>query len=160
MTFANHIRCECELDSPRSNFPAARSRALGLLGWALLLVAPLIQSGCVGLTGAESSDGLVFSPGKVDFGEVLAGAKKQVTVTLTNTTESPMTLPQATIAGSAFSVSGLELPATVEPGGILTFTAVFAPTATGSTTGTVVISSEDAGASPVSLAQIGRASWR
>jgi hypothetical protein len=122
---------------------------------AALLVLVIVQSGCVGLTGADSSSVLSFDPARMDFGDVPTGSKKTETVTLTNTGDAPLTIPQATLAGADFSLSDLELPATLEPGGILTFTASFAPAATGEASGTIVISSEDPNMPPASLALAG-----
>ena len=130
-------------------------RSVRFLAAAFLLAATLIQSGCVGLTGATSSNQLVFTPTKLDFGSVTAGSKKTVTVTLTNTGTALITLPQATVAGATYSTSGLTLPVTIDPGGILTFSAIFAPTAPGPASGSVVVSSNDASAPPESLALTG-----
>ena len=122
---------------------------------ALLLAATLVQTGCVGLTGASSPGDLAFSPTKVDFGEVAAGSKKTVTVTLTNSGSAPLTLPQATIAGASYSMSGLTLPATLAPNDVLTFSASFAPTVSGTSSGAIVVSSGDPSVSPPSLALTG-----
>jgi hypothetical protein len=122
---------------------------------AALLSVVLIQSGCVGLTGAASSGTLSFDPARMDFGDVPTGNKKTETVILTNTGETPLTIPQATLAGANFSLAELELPATLEPGETLTFTASFAPTVTGEAAGTIVVSSEDSSIPPASLALAG-----
>ena len=125
-----------------------------ILGTACLLALTLIQTGCVGLTASSSGD-VAFSPTKVDFGQVAAGSKKTVTVTLTNTGSAPITLPQATTAGASFSMSGLTLPATLGPNSNLTFSASFAPAVPGTSSGTIVVSSIDPSVSPLSLALTG-----
>ena len=119
-----------------------------------LLVLALVQSGCVGLTSADSSGPLVFSPTSADFGQVATGSKKTITVTLTNTGNSTITLPQITISPATFSISGVTLPATLDPNGILTFTATFAPTAVGAASGTATIPTTDGSSAP-SLALTG-----
>jgi len=150
MSFGNHNRRRHP--SRTRDFLAGRSIRLVL---AALLAVTLIQSGCVGLTGADSANELVFSPIKLNFGDVATGSNKSETVTLTNIGEVPLTLPQATKAGADFSFTGLELPATLAPGEILTFTASFAPTATGPASGTIVISSDDPNLPPEALALSG-----
>jgi hypothetical protein len=149
---------ELETDNCKGNsssIPRLSPYSIRFLTVTLFLAVALVQSGCVGLTGADSSNQLSFSPAKVDFGEVLAGSKKSVQVTLTNTGDTAVTLPQATIIGVSYTMSGLTLPATVDPGGVLTFSANFAPTAPGSASGSLVISSDAAGVPPESLALSG-----
>lgn len=131
-----------------------KSRRPIIWGTAFLLALTLIQTGCVGLTASSSGD-VTFSPTKVDFGQVAADSKKTVTVTLTNTGSAPITLPQATIAGASYSMSGLTLPATLAPNSVVTFSASFAPTVPGTSSGAIIVSSNDPGVSPPSLALTG-----
>ena len=152
MILDNHNRCTA---TSRARELLLSGRPIVLFATALLLAVTLIQTGCVGLTGASSPGDVVFSPTKVDFGQVAAGSKKTVTVTLTNTGSGPITLPQATIAGATYSMTGLTLPVTLAPNDVLTFSASFAPTAPETSSGTIVVSSDDPSASPQSLALTG-----
>jgi VCBS repeat-containing protein len=130
-------------------------RSIHFVAVAVLLSLALIQSGCVGLTGADSSGQLVFSPAKVNFGDVVAGTKKTQTVTLTNSGTEALTLPQATVAGSSYTLTGLKLPVTIDPGATVTFTASFTPTTTGPSSGTIVVSSDNPALQPEALALSG-----
>ena len=150
MRLGNHNRRRHA--SRTRDFLAGRSIRLVV---AALLAVTLIQSGCVGLTGADTANDLVFNPMRLNFGEVAIGSSKTDTVTLTNTGAVPLTLPQASIAGAGYSLSELELPVTLAPGEILTFAANFAPTATGSASGTIVISSDNPDLPPEALALSG-----
>jgi hypothetical protein len=126
--------------------------AVRLSAICFLLALALVQSGCVGLTGSDSSGPLVFSPTSVDFGQVAAGSKKTITVTLTNTGNSTITLPQVTISPATFTFSGVTLPATLDPNGILTFTATFAPTAVGAVSGNATVATSDTSITAPSVA--------
>jgi Abnormal spindle-like microcephaly-assoc'd, ASPM-SPD-2-Hydin/Immunoglobulin domain/Cep192 domain 4/Immunoglobulin I-set domain len=153
MTFETHNRSQHVRPAAGRISVLARSLVHYLIP-ALLVIVVLVQSGCVGLTGADSSE-LVFSPSKVDFGQVTAGSKKTVAVTLTNTRTTSLTLPQATMVGQNYSFSGPELPMTLDSGGIVTFDVSFAPTTTGAAPGTLIVSSEDSNLPPESLALTG-----
>jgi hypothetical protein len=120
--------------------PARRS-----IHWFLapLLALALIQSGCVGLTGADSTGNLSISPGNLDFGDVAIGSAKTDVVTLTNTGSAPITLSQTTISSEEYRVSGLALPATLEAGQQLAFTIRFEPTAAGPSSATATIVGEE-----------------
>ncbi len=138
--------------SPGRISPAAALRIFSAL-LALALVS--FQAGCVGLTAGSPADALTFSPGKIDFGSVVAGKKKSQAVTLTNSTGSAVTVPQATIAGTSYNFSGLALPATLDPGQSITFSVVFQPTSPGAASGALVVSTGDSGIVPESLALSG-----
>src|SRR5262245_58076964 len=148
MILKTHNRCK---SASRSLTSGTHVRLLGIV----MMIAALFQTGCVGLTGESSSEDVTFTPTKVDFGQIAVGSKKTVSVTLTNAGDTSVTLPQATITGSAFSFGGLELPATLAPGDVLTFSATFAPTAVGAATGSIVVPSDDASLPPASLALTG-----
>ncbi len=154
MTLETHNRFSSER-SAAGRLSVSAQTLMHCLILTLLLVVVLAQSGCVGLTGADDLSDVVFSPAKVDFGEVTAGSKKTVTVELKNMRPIPLTLPQATISGGSFTFGGLVLPATIDPGDALTFTVTFAPTSAGTAPGTFIVSSEDTGLSPESLSLTG-----
>jgi hypothetical protein len=93
----------------------------------------------LGGTGAQA--GLSVTPASFSFGSVIENQTKSQNFTLTNTGTATLTISQIAANGSGFSVSGLNTPATLAAGTTATFTALFAPTAAGSLSGSVLISS-------------------
>lgn len=136
-----------------STHPHARPlpRALTLALTSTLLISALILSGCTGITSAKgssvvsaantsnttSSAVLSSSPAAVDFGSVPVGATMNQSLTLNNSGASAVTISQVNASGTGLTVGGVALPATVNPGASVTFTASFAPSATGDVSGSV-----------------------
>jgi len=82
---------------------------------------------------------LTANPASLSFGNVQDGSNMTLTDTLTNTGASSVTISQATVTGAAFSVSGLTLPLTLNPGSSVTFSAEFAPQTPGSANGGITV---------------------
>ena len=99
-----------------------------------------IQSVELAGTGTSENAALVATPGSVSFGNVTVGGSGSQSVTLTNSGASAIAISQAAATGTGFSISGLS-PMTLNAGQTTTFMAKFAPTATGSATGAVTITS-------------------
>jgi hypothetical protein len=117
--------------------PQAAGAATGNVAFASTASAvnlPLSGAGVV-------SSALAATPASVNFGNVLVGVNQPQTVTLTNGSSSSVTLTQAVASGSGFSASGLNLPLTLTAGQSTSFSVTFAPSASGSVTGSVAISS-------------------
>lgn len=94
------------------------------------------------LTGAgQAAATLAATPTSVSFGSVQVGANQPQTITLNNGSSSAITITQASASGTGFSMSGLSLPATLNAGQSASFTATFAPSAAGSATGSIAITS-------------------
>ena len=91
-------------------------------------------------TGTSENAALVATPGNVSFGNVTLGSSGSQSVTLTNSGASAIAISQAAATGTGFSISGLS-PMTLNAGQTTTFMAKFVPTATGSATGAVTITS-------------------
>ena len=82
---------------------------------------------------------LSANPTSVNFGSVQVGSNQSQYESLTNTGGASVTITQATASGSGFSVSGLNLPETLNSGQSITFTVSFAPTSAGSATGGISV---------------------
>jgi hypothetical protein len=91
------------------------------------------------VTGNDPNGNLDASPANLSFGDVPPGSAKIETVTLTNSGETPLSVTDATVSGTAYSLVGLALPATLEVGEKVAFTARFAPSSSGSNAGTITI---------------------
>ncbi len=96
----------------------------------------------VGLSGTDTTAGtLAPTPTSDSFGSVQVGSTQSVYQTITNSGGTSVSLSQAAVTGAGFSISGLTLPATLNPGQSLSFTVSFLPTVAGSVTGSISITS-------------------
>ena len=110
----------------------------------------------VSLSGNGVTLLLGATPASIDFGNVAVGSNSTQTVTLTNNGTGSVTVSQANVTGAAFSVSGLSLPLTLTGGQNTTFSAKFAPSGAGGTTGSVsIVSNATNSPATVSLAGTG-----
>jgi len=106
----------------------------------------------VPLSGGGVSQSLQLSanPSNLAFGNVTQGTTNKESVTLTNSGNASVSVSKLTPAGNYFSVTGLATPVTLAPGQTASFSAVFAPTTTGTFTGSISVAST-AKNSPLSI---------
>jgi Protein of unknown function (DUF1573)/Abnormal spindle-like microcephaly-assoc'd, ASPM-SPD-2-Hydin len=94
------------------------------------------------LSGTGISPGQVTSnPSSQAFGNVTVGSQQTASETITNTGGTSVTISQAAISGTGFSLSGLTTPTTLAAGQSASFTVAFAPQGTGSASGNVTLTS-------------------
>ena len=94
------------------------------------------------LTGTGVTQGtLTANPTSLAFGNVQVGKSSSLSETLTNTGGSSLTISAANASGAGFSLSGLTLPVTLNPGQGTSFTVMFSPAASGAVSGNVSITS-------------------
>ena len=94
----------------------------------------------VPITGSGVTAGaLASSPASLSFGSVQASNPKTVAGTLTNSGGSSISITQANISGTGFSLSGLTLPFTLAAGQSKSFNVTFTPQAGGSASGSLAI---------------------
>lgn len=89
-----------------------------------------------------ASPQITASPASLVFGTVAVGQSQQEEVVLVNNGETTVTISAFSVNDSAFSISGLSLPATIAPGGRAMLTLAFAPSSTSWTYGDVVFTSD------------------
>jgi Abnormal spindle-like microcephaly-assoc'd, ASPM-SPD-2-Hydin len=109
-------------------------------------------------TGVQSQQtlSLTVNPQSVSFGSVPVGTSGSQTVALLNSGTGPVSVSQATMAGSGFGMSGLAVPMTLDPGQSTAFTVSFAPTGAGSASGSIsVVSNASNSVSTVALSGMG-----
>lgn len=140
----------------RFNKPASyrfiQVRGLQLSALLFGLVAfgsSIVLSGCGGITantnaktGASSGStgNLTLSPNAAAFGSVTVGSSATTKITLTNATSNAVAVSALTLSNATFTADGLgTLPATIPANGSATVNVHFAPTATGSVSGQLVI---------------------
>ncbi len=97
----------------------------------------------IGLSGVGVAPGsLTATPSSVNFGNVTIGNSQTVPVTVANTGGVTVTISAAAATGTGFSFTGPGLPATLAAGQSTTFNATFSPSAAGSRSGTLTITSD------------------
>jgi hypothetical protein len=121
--------------SPAASGSAAGSISIGSNAPQSPLTIPL--------SGSAVSQSLQLSanPSSLSFGDVTQGTSSKQAVTLTNTGNSSVSVSKLTPAGNYFSISGLATPVTLAPGQTASFSALFAPTTTGTFTGSISVAS-------------------
>jgi hypothetical protein len=92
----------------------------------------------------------------VAFGSILINTTTTLPVALTNTGTASVTISAATVAGAGYTISGLSAGQVIATGQNAMFTVQFAPTAAGSPSGLITISSS-APASPLTIILSGTA---
>src|SRR5262249_10728618 len=86
----------------------------------------------ISLSGTGVSAGTVAAnPSSLSFGTVQVGSNASLSGNLTNTGGSSVTVLQASVTGSAFTLNGITLPMTLNAGQSATFGVNFAPTSGG-----------------------------
>src|SRR5262249_888460 len=75
------------------------------------------------------------------FGNVVVGTTNSQTIKLTNSGTASLTISQSSVSGAGFSNSALALPLTLSAGQSTTFNVAFAPSASGSVSGTLSVAS-------------------
>jgi hypothetical protein len=108
-------------------------------------------SAVAAVTGTQVQPGLSLTPASADFGSVVKGNTNSQTVQIKNSGTANLTVSQATVTGSGFSLSGLALPLTLTPGQSGNFNVQFSPQSAGNVSGAVSIIS-NAPNSPASVA--------
>ena len=83
---------------------------------------------------------LVVSPSSVNFGNVPVGSSQTQAVSLANSGGSKITVTQATLSGTGFTLTGLSYPVTLAGGQSVTCSLTFTPPGVGIDSGTVSIS--------------------
>ena len=142
----------------RAAHPKARRIVFLLL--LSLCTLPFALTGCGGasikgaaaLTGPVAAGSLQASPTSVSFGSVPVGQKVSSSVSLLNQGTTSVQVSTLVVTGQAFSVSGAgDLPITVAAGGTYNLNVNFAPTATGTATGQLMVTGSTAGSTANSV---------
>jgi hypothetical protein len=130
-----------------------RRAPIGLISLIFASLAVLSLSGCIGLTGAgkpgsssntnsTTAGTLTASATSLNFGNVAAGSSSPQTLTLTNTGTATVKISQATVTGAGFSVVGAISSVAIPAGSNHAFQVQFAPTVSGSVSGSLSIVSD------------------
>lgn len=107
----------------------------------------LAGTGMAPLPGTPATPGfLAASPSGMNFGNIQLATSQMLYETVTNSGGSSVTLSQATVTGSGFSLGSFTAPQTLAAGQSLTLSVYFAPKSTGAASGalTLVSNASDA----------------
>jgi len=105
---------------------------------ALVALSLVVSSQNVAAAATE----LVFNPTNLRFGEVILGSAEKLAVRMTNNGSAGVTVSTIAVNGTYFTVSGLKLPLTLNPGQGVSFTVSFSPTALGPAAGSLVFNGD------------------
>lgn len=92
-------------------------------------------------TGTAASLQLSANPTGLSFGNVMVGSSATHSAIVTNTGNASVTISGVSMSGSGFSVSGISSGTTLSASQSATLTITFAPTSSGSVSGTVTVAS-------------------
>ena len=98
----------------------------------------------VAVSGTGVQAGISLTPSSANFGSVTVGATNSQTIQIGNTGNGVLTITQANVTGTGFSVAGLTLPLSINPGLTSTFNTQYQPASAGSATGSISIVSNAA----------------
>jgi Abnormal spindle-like microcephaly-assoc'd, ASPM-SPD-2-Hydin len=112
------------------------------------LAIPLSGTG-IAVPGVLQASSLALS-----FGSLQVGSSSTQSETLINSGDSTVIITEANLTGSAFSVSGLNLPLSLIPGQSFTMDVLFTPISAGSATGSISVIS-NASNSPLTISLSG-----
>jgi hypothetical protein len=119
--------------------PQATGSASGMVTLTSNAPNPTLQ---ISLSGTGTTAGqLTANPPSQNFGNVTSGTQQTVSETVTNTGGTSVTISQANITGTGFTMSGLSTPKTLTAGQSTTFNLTFGPQTTGSASGMVTLTS-------------------
>ena len=134
--------------------PASSARASLVLLLAAVGVVSLAGCATTGSKPQAQDVQLVASPSALSFGSISLGSASTQMVTLTNSGNANVTVSQASISGTGFSLSGLTPPVTLIPDQSYTCTVQFAPQTPGNFAGSLSLLS-NAPSSPATVALSG-----
>jgi len=116
--------------------------AVGAVNGTISVVSNATNSpGVISATGTGVQPQLSASPASLNFGSVAVGSSGSQTITLSNTGSAVATISQTVISGTGYTMSGLTIPTTLAVGASASFGVQFAPTAAGSVSGSVTVTS-------------------
>jgi Abnormal spindle-like microcephaly-assoc'd, ASPM-SPD-2-Hydin len=108
----------------------------------------------VSLSGTGIQPQIAVVPASVSFSNVTVGVTNTQSVTIRNAGTASLSVTQATLAGTGFSLTGLSVPLSVAAGGSSVFTVGFNPASASSFTGSLTLVS-NAPSSPLVVALAG-----
>jgi Abnormal spindle-like microcephaly-assoc'd, ASPM-SPD-2-Hydin/HYDIN/CFA65/VesB-like, Ig-like domain/Cep192 domain 4 len=103
----------------------------------------------IALSGTAAEPGISVTPSSVSFGNVADGTTATQAITLKNTGTADLVISSDSVTGTGFGVTGFTAQ-TLTANSSMTFNATFAPTSTGTVSGSISVSTNLAG-SPTTI---------
>jgi len=103
-----------------------------------------------------SAGSLSSTPASLSFGNVVLGKSQTQSVSITNSGGSPVTVTQASVSSSIFTINGLTLPLSLSPGQSASLSVLFTPNAPGNVSGSIALG----GTASLSVAQTSKGQSR
>ena len=122
-----------------ANTPANYSANLQLNGISVLVLANVTTGPQLTVPGPCSG----ASAGTVDFGTLTRGQSRTCDLSLSNTTNQPMTISTVAVSGAGYSLSQIEAPLTLAAGQTRAFAVQFTSQTVGVLTGTLKIQARE-----------------
>lgn len=121
----------------------------GAVSGNVTLVDPQGGSFAVSVAGNGLQGILTAGPSPIVFGNVVEGLSNSQQVQIINSGTGRLTISQATINGSGFSINGLNVPLILAAGQGTNFSVLFAPQSAGAVTGILKLDSDGANSSNI-----------
>jgi hypothetical protein len=126
-------------------------RAVGSVSGSVSVTSTATGSpATISLSGAGVQPSISVIPTSVAFGNVSTGASNTQTITIRNPGTATLTISQAPLAGTGYSLAGLATPLSIAPGGSSSFNVAFAPASAGNFSGSLTLTS-NAPSSPTAV---------
>jgi len=126
-----------------------------------LLIAVGAMVGCQGVLGSNSSNPqngrLLAGASSLDFGTVVVGTSKNLTVSLTNASAASVTIASAAASNADFKITAPAFPLALAAGQSSNLTVAFTPHAAGQPSGKLAIMSDASNDSEIDLMVGGKA---
>jgi hypothetical protein len=148
---------------PAGATSAAFTATVSWWQWSAQAVTLTASAGGVSKTFAlqllVAEQALTTSVTSISFGNLALNTAATQIVTLTSSSNLPLTISGVSVSGTGFTVSALALPVTLNPGLTTTLSVKFDPTVAGAATGQVIITSNasTSGTNTISLSGTGAA---
>ena len=113
---------------------------------------PTTNVDLTGVATAEAVGKLIASPAALSLASVKVGGSSTAVTTLRNSGTANITLSKISLSAPGFSAMGIATPVVMVPGDSLPLTVRFAPTATGSRSGMIALTTVDGAVTSVSVA--------
>ena len=121
--------------------PFAPATLRTYLAFCVVLLGALCVTSCGSSSTASPRPILSTSASALNFGAVMLGSTSSLSLSLTNSGTVSLTISQASISGSNFSISGITTPLTLSPNQAASAIVKFAPVQTGGVDGSISLTS-------------------
>ena len=117
----------------------APATAASLSGSVTITSTATNSPATIALSGTGIQSQISVTPANVSFGNVTVGVSNTQSLTIRNAGTANLSVTQAALAGTGFTLSGLTVPLSVAPGGSSVFTIGFTPASASSFTGSLTL---------------------